>query len=245
MRMRTIPALVAMFLSVSWASAEAPKVGDAVWAQWKPNQWYHGKIEKKTEWGFHIKFDDGDESDVAASQIAADTAPTKDAIKPGMRVIVPIQDSICQFATVVKVADDKVDCKLEDLSDTSIELKDVRVVHCVTRADVAPKAGDIVWAQWRPNAWFKGKVGKKIDLGLHVEFDDGDVADLPISLVVKDSAPTKDQVKAGKRVLSLFSDGKFYPGTVTSDGADGKYKIKYDDGDEGESGIDDLRLINE
>lgn len=245
MRLASILATAGLLLVAAVSSAEAPKVGDKVWAQWRPNQWYHGTLDKKTDVGFNVKFDDGDEADVAPSLLAADTAPAKDALKPGMRIIFPINDEICQLATVLKVADGKVECKLEDLSDSTVELKDVRVVNCAPAEDKTAKVGDVVWAQWRPNDWYKGKVGKKIDTGLHIEFDDGDIADLPVTAVVLDKAPAKDAVKAGKRVLAIFTDGKFYPATVTGDGADGKFKVHFDDGADAEAGLDDLRFMNE
>ena len=42
------------------AKAAKVKVGDTVWAQWKPNAWYHGKVDRLTDIGFKVNFDDGD-----------------------------------------------------------------------------------------------------------------------------------------------------------------------------------------
>ena len=63
--------------------------------------------------------------------------------------------------------------------------------------------GDKVRAQWRPNAWYPGKASKGCAIGLHVVFDDGDEADLPVALIVVDTAPQKNTVKVGSRVLGF------------------------------------------
>jgi DUF971 family protein len=235
--------LAFLFVPVTARAADAPKVGDVVWAQWKPNAWYHGKLDKKADVGFHVAFDDGDEINVPAAMIAVDTAPKKADLKAGTRVVAPRDGTTSQAATVVKVDGDKVECKYEDLTDGTVEIKDVRLMAVSSTPAKTAKVGDVVWAQWRPNDWFHGKVGKKADIGLHIEFDDGDTADLPVTAISIDKAPAKDVVKTGSRVLATFN-GKFFPGTVT-EAADGKYKIKFDDGDEGENRLDELRLLNE
>src|SRR5262249_44299313 len=189
-------------------------------------------------------FDDGDEIDVPAGLIAVDTAPTRNDLKPGVRVVFG-DGTIARLATVVKVNDDKVECRLEDLTDATAEVKDVRVVSSGTAAARTAKQDDVVWAQWRPNAWYHGKVTKKVDFGVHITFDDGDEADLPITAVAIDKAPAKDAVKPGVRVIAVWSDGKYYPGTVAGDGENGKYKIHFDDGDKGEGSLEGLRLLNE
>jgi hypothetical protein len=94
----------------------APTVGDVVWAQWKPNDWYRGKVARKTDKGYHIDFDDGSKAVVSSSLIAIDKAPEKADVKVGARVV----------------------------------------------------------ARWRAdNRFYPGKVGKIIDEGFHIEFDDG------------------------------------------------------------------------
>src|SRR5260221_11844978 len=80
-------------------AADPPKVGDVVWAQWKPNQWYHGKLDKKTDLGFHVAFDDGDKSDLPVSFLALDNAPKKADLKPGVRVTVPQAGGPLQHTT--------------------------------------------------------------------------------------------------------------------------------------------------
>ena len=169
--------MLVLLIVVGWAipagAADAPKVGDVVWAQWRPNAWYHCKLDKKIDGGFHVVFDDGDETDAAPALIAVDAEPKKDDLKPGVRVVAPRDGTTAQLATVIKVDGAKAECRLEDHSDASFEIKELRMAAVGTVAAQIAKVGDTVWAQWRPNAWFHGKVAKKVDVGLHVEFDDG------------------------------------------------------------------------
>ena len=83
-------------------------------------------------------------------------------------------------------------------------------------AQAALKAGDIVWAEWQPNAWYHGKIERKCDLGWHVLFDDGDQKCCHPDKVVKDVAPPKGLVKKASRVLAQWTDGRYYPGIVAS-----------------------------
>jgi len=242
--MRMTFAFVAAAVLAGFASAQQPKVGDTVWAQWQPNQWYHGKIEKKADVGFHVKFDDGDETDVCPALIALDVESKKDALTPGTRVVIPGEGGVAKLATVVKIDGANVACQAdEELGDATAAIKDVRRVTAAGNAK-ALKVDDIVWAQWRPNDWYHGKVKKTGDGGYHVEFDDGDEADLPSALIAIDQAPEVKNVKVGARVIAVFSDGKFYPGTVIAIDKE-TCKIKYDDGDEADAPVSDVRAIGE
>ncbi len=112
-------------------------------------------------------------------------------------------------------------------------------------AQPIPEVGDRVWAQWTPNAWFPGTVGRTMDVGLHIEFEDGDKADLPVSLVVPDRNPNATAVTVGSRVIARWHDNRYYPGTVTSI-ANQHYDIAFDDGDvRNRLTIDQIRMINE
>ena len=110
-------------------------------------------------------------------------------------------------------------------------------------AQDAPKEGDVVWAEWQNNAWFHGKITKKTEKGFHIEFDDGDMADVELSQLALDKEPAKDQVKKGTRVLAKWSNDHFYPGKVGDVKEDGSYHIEFDDGDHGDAALKDLRLI--
>jgi len=63
------------------------KIGDAVYAEWTPNGWYHGKIDKICSAGWHIQFDDGDQKCCTLSQIVKDVVPPKSKVKVGSKVL--------------------------------------------------------------------------------------------------------------------------------------------------------------
>ena len=104
------------------------------------------------------------------------------------------------------------------------------------------KAGDVVWAEWKPNAWFHGKVAKVDGKDLHIAFDDGDKATVDASKIALDRAPKKDTVKVDTRVLAKFKQTRFYPGKIAKIDGD-RYDIQFDDGDVDSVALDDLRLI--
>jgi hypothetical protein len=236
------PLAMALF-SPSLATGQ-PKVGDVVWAQWKPNGWYRGKADKKCPTGLHIVFDDGDKADLPLSLMALDQAPKEAQVKVGSRVLGMWTDNRFYPGTVVKIGGGNYDVKFDDGESRSVGLDDLRLLAVKPAANQTAKAGDKVWAQLRPNDWHQGKAAKKCPLGLHVVFDDGDKADLPMELIARDQAPKKAQVKVGARVLAPWTDGRHYPGTVAKAG-DGEYEVKFDDGESRSVGLEDLRLLNE
>src|SRR5688572_5872968 len=66
-------------------AADAPKVGDNVFAQWRPSAMYAGKADKAVGVGFRITFGDGDKGDIPLALIAVDRAPKKADVKVGTR----------------------------------------------------------------------------------------------------------------------------------------------------------------
>src|SRR5213592_380519 len=68
-------ALFVLLVAVTAAAAqEKAKAGDVVWAEWKPNAWYHGTIAKVDGKDFHIAFDDGDKAILDTPKIVLDRA---------------------------------------------------------------------------------------------------------------------------------------------------------------------------
>lgn len=239
--------LIPLLLVVSCAetpAADAPKVGDKVYAQWRPNAIYHGKADKAVDVGFHITFDDGDRGDIPLALIAVDRAPKKADVKVGTRTLALWVDGVYYPGWITAIVQDKYQIQFDDGDTRAVGLDELRPTAGKTSAMAAPKVGDKVWAQWKPNDWYHGKVSKTTDVGLHVAFDDGDQADLPLALVCHDRAPKAADVKAGSRVLGLWTDDKFYPGTITAVEG-GKYSVTFDDGDTRIVGLDQLRLLNE
>lgn len=238
--------LAATLLGSGSLQAGPAKVGDTVWAQWKPNDWYHGKAERACPLGLHVVFDDGDSLCVHASLIAVD-APLAAADKgpaAGARVLAIWSDGRYYPATVRAAAKDGFDVVYDDRAAGKVAAKDLRVLPQGKPAKTAA-AGEVVWAQWGPNAWYHGKVDKPCEAGgLHVRFDDGDDACLAPILVAVDAAPAKDAIKPAARVLGRWKDGHLYPATVI--GADGvSFEVRYDDGASGSVPLADLRHISD
>src|SRR5262249_53077754 len=157
------------------------------------------KVDKSSAVGLRVTFDDGAEADLPAGLIAVDRAPRKADVPVGARVIALWTDDRWYPGSVGQVAGGKYSIRFDDGDERDVELAEVRPVAVKPLAGFGVKAGDVVWGQWRPNAWYKGKATKKTDSGFHVTFDDGDEADLPPSLIAADRAPKKDQVKPGTR----------------------------------------------
>ncbi len=105
-----------------------------------------------------------------------------------------------------------------------------------------PKEGDVVWAEWKPNAWFHGKIAKVAGKDFHIAFDDGDKSVVTSSKIAIDRAPKPTEVKPGVRVLAKFMKVNYYPGKISRI-EDKTYHIQFDDGDTGTVTIEELRLI--
>ncbi|MFH1529931.1 MAG: hypothetical protein ABIK09_04245 [Pseudomonadota bacterium] len=107
----------------------------------------------------------------------------------------------------------------------------------------APKVGETVWAQWKPNAFYHGKVDKTCDWGLHVQFDDGDQGCFRADLVAVDAPMPAAAVKPGARVLAKWSDGKLYPATVTGKPDGGNVEVFFDDRTPYKASVKDLLAL--
>jgi ribosome maturation factor RimP len=118
------------------------------------------------------------------------------------------------------------------------------VAATAVTAQEKAKAGDVVWAEWKPNAWYHGKIAKVDGKDFHIAFDDGDKAIVDASKIALDRVPKKDLVKVDTRVLAKFKQTRFYPGKIAKIDGD-RYDIKFDDGDVDNVTLDDLRLIGE
>jgi len=104
------------------------------------------------------------------------------------------------------------------------------------------KPGDIVFAEWEKNGWYHGTVGEECGNGrFMILFDDGDTKCCTTYVIVPDVIPPKTSVLPGKAVLAQWSDGKYYPGTVSVTNED-IYNINFDDGDKGKVTLNQIRL---
>ena len=88
------------------------------------------------------------------------------------------------------------------------------VAATAATAQEKAKVGDVVWAEWKPNDWYHGKIAKVDGKDLHIAFDDGDKNVVDASKIAQDRVPKKDQVKVDTRVLAKFKKTRFYPGKI-------------------------------
>ena len=118
------------------------------------------------------------------------------------------------------------------------------VLVTATQAQAPLKAGDMVWAEWRPNSWYHGKIAKVDGKKYHIAFDDGDKATVEATKIALDKVPNRDKVAVQNvRVLAKFKGTKFFPGKVAGF-ADDNFDIQFDDGDKDTVNLKDLRLIS-
>ncbi len=76
--------------------------GDAVWIQWTPQIWYHGRIESPCQGGFKVRFDDQDEKCSPPDLLAKDVSPTRVALEPEMRVLAQKEPRVYAPAKVLE-----------------------------------------------------------------------------------------------------------------------------------------------
>jgi len=93
---------LAIFIGFGCARIEPLKPGDAVWAEWTPELWYHGHIESTCERGFKIRFDAQDEKCSPPEELAKDITPTRMAMNSGMPVLVPSPEGFYRRAKVLE-----------------------------------------------------------------------------------------------------------------------------------------------
>lgn len=95
----------------------------------------------------------------------------------------------------------------------------------------APNTGDEVWAQWRPNSWHLGTVDGDCGVALHIAYMDGDQGCVAPEMTAFDRLPSGAELASGARVLALWTDGRMYPGRIEGKSSDGRFPVRFDDGD--------------
>jgi hypothetical protein len=93
-------------------------------------------------------------------------------------------------------------------------------------AAIAATAGERVLARWPADGlWYPAKVQANARDGVHVSFDDGDVA------VVKAADVRKIDWRVGSRLeCNWHNQGKYFPGKIATMRAE-VIELRYDDGD--------------
>jgi len=108
--------------------AKEATVGSAVWAQWTPNGWYHGKADKTCPVGLHVAYDDGDQADRPYALVAVDRAPRKGDVNVGTHLLAMWTDGRVYPGTVTQIADDKYDIQYDDGDTRTVGREDLRLL---------------------------------------------------------------------------------------------------------------------
>ena len=128
--MNKIISLFFIYLTLSVPTGCVPieelKAGDAVWAQWTPGLWYHGRIEAKCEGGFKIRFDAQDEKCNPSEQVAKDITPTRLTLQPGMALLAPRGQGTYGTAEFLQKKGWNVLVRFEDGSSGEFSLQELR-----------------------------------------------------------------------------------------------------------------------
>src|SRR5262249_5366723 len=106
------------------------------------------------------------------------------------------------------------------------------------------EVGSEVWAEWRPNSWYHGKIAKVDGKNFHITWDDGSQDTVVNSNIALDRVPKRSAVTIDTRVLARFKQNYFYPGKITKINGD-RYDVKFTDGDVDTVPLEDLRLIGQ
>lgn len=224
--------------------SEWPTVGAGVWAQWRPNQWYHGTVERRTELGYYIVFDDGDVAELPRALLACDRAPQGQELLPGTRALALWHNGQLYPATLAaRTPEGRYRMRFDDRDWRSVHPDDLRLLAERIVAGRAARVGSAVWAQWGPNAWYPGQVERAGPCEFHVLFDDGDRADLPLALIAPDETPRVSDLWVGRRVLARRQEDTFYPGTIAQLTPDAEAVVHFDDGKSEVVEAEALRLL--
>jgi hypothetical protein len=124
-----VVAAATILVAGSAIAAGALKAGDVVFAEWVSNGWYHGKIDKKCEAGWHIKFDDGDQKCCTPAQVVMDVVPDKAKVKVGSAVLAQWTNQKYYPGKVTAIAADKYSIGFNDGDKGQVVLAQIRLVN--------------------------------------------------------------------------------------------------------------------
>lgn len=107
-----------------------------------------------------------------------------------------------------------------------------------------------MFARWTNALYYRAFVVKATDSGVSILYDDGDTIDHSKSdpaAVILDRLPFSTELYYGQRVIGFWPGRvRYYPGIITSKNAGGeseKYHVKFDDGDERDEHLYQIRIL--
>lgn len=126
-KMGLLSALVVVGLVLAAAGGGIFKVGDPVFAEWTTNGWYHGKIDKQCEAGWHIAFDDGDQKCCTPQQIVLDIVPKAAKVKVGAKVLAQWSNMRYYPGTVKAITGGNYAIHYDDGDEGTVQLSQIRL----------------------------------------------------------------------------------------------------------------------
>ena len=107
-----------------------------------------------------------------------------------------------------------------------------------------------MFARWTNGLYYRAFVVKATDSSVSILYDDGGTIDhskSDIPAVVLDRMPCGTELYVGQRVIGFWPGRvRYYPGTISSINAgedNGKYHVKFDDGDERDVHLYQIRIL--
>lgn len=107
-----------------------------------------------------------------------------------------------------------------------------------------------MFARWTNDLYYRAFVVKATDSGVSILYDDGDTIDHSKSdtaAVILDRLPFGTEPHVGQRVIGFWPNRLYYPGIISSINAGGeprKYLVKFDDGDERDEHLYEIRILH-
>lgn len=109
------------------AEEAAFEVGDQVFAEWTPNNWFLGEIEGTCEEGFNVAYDDGNEKCHAEDEIILDEVPEASEIEVGSAVIADWSGAQYYNAEVTAIEGEMYSLKYYDNFTKDVKIDDLRL----------------------------------------------------------------------------------------------------------------------
>ncbi|KAL9984722.1 hypothetical protein ACROYT_G007051 [Oculina patagonica] len=229
--------------------SQAAEVGDRVLGRWTNNKYYPGVVEERPSGELiKIKFDDGDEITHNVDDVSAvlhDKALTE--VHSGQHVMATWKGGAKYYIGFVTETSDSLNpgnrVRFDDNDEDDYSAEDLRDFP---DAASAWQVGARVFARWSNGLYYRAFVVKATDSGVSILYDDGDTIDhnkSDAAAVILDKLPLSNELQVGQRVIGFWPGRvRYYPATISSINA-GKYHVKFDDGDERDEHLYEIRIL--
>lgn len=212
------------FLAIScYAVSESDvRPGMRVAAKWSDGNWYMATVDSIAVNSCDVSYADGTKGSVSYNDVTL--IPNDIFLRPGEKVLAVWSNARFYAGTVQSVAADGAVIQWEDGSASS-KVSFGKIIKNVE--SIALSLGQQVSAQWSDGNWYLAKIDSVSGNTFNVTYADGEKGAVKMEEIR--SIPSNMALKAGDRVLAVWSEARFYGGVVQSVDADGA-TIKWDDG---------------